>query len=1134
MSGDMRSCWISLCGLLAVASAIQPNYKYYSVFKCECNGRSQYCLPDSFGLHCLDCQGNTEGRHCERCKDGFFLKEAAQSCTACNCNLTGSINATCDSRGRCSCKEGVSGEKCDRCPNGPIGPNGCTQRRQLRQDSGGQSSSCFCYGHSSQCSERSSYSMYNITSTFDNGPEDWKVATVQGVTPYDTHLRWSPKHQDMEVISRNSLPIYLYAPDRFLGNQLLSYGQNLSFSLRLDRGVRHPSTNDVILEGAGLQVGASLGDLRFIIPCGKKINYSFRLDEQPSSKWRPQLSPAQFRMLLQNLTAIKIRSTFGETGRGYIDNVQLVSARPGSGVPAPWVHTCSCPPQYDGNFCEHCAPGFRRSNPADGAFSPCEPCSCRGGSCDPRTGDCYSADETPGERSCSEGYYRDPIRPDTCVSCPCPDGVSCSVPVGSFLPRCDQCPPGTSGPNCDVCQEGFYGDPAGIFGLVRPCRPCQCNGHINLGIAGSCDRISGTCLKCLNNTKGQSCESCVSGFYHSRPTDACKACNCDAQHSVSEQCDDFGQCLCRPGFEGQRCHRSSCPACFSPIKIKMANYEDKLKNLELVVLNMDAGLKPTNNAAMESALRDAEELVNDLKEDTEQMAELEKKLQGRLSSISGNQLAEEQKIQGIDDKANDIKDQHQMQNAKVKTVQMLLDEMKTKLENAKSDLTSIEFPLSDATLGPNFLSSLVQTATGLADSHEKTANAVDRAATEALSDSKQGLSLVRGLMNQENRVKDVIGDLKSKYDQTSAQVKGLENRAKTLSEEAKSETKMAEGMLKDITSLEKNIPPSLKGAMDSMAARMNGVKKAVDDNILDIQKLQDGVQQDTSDTQNLLATGKAAQKEVDELLARVNGAKADTEGALQRINFNTNELDGALNSLRGFDQQIDSGKALADAAIQRLPGIDATIKQAVDSNGKTLSLFNDVSNDFNAALNSIGEMDNLVKGIQGTFESLPSHDGLLSDAIRLNGEANNLRNRAVTTAGDISLELDEARKLQGDADDAAVGAAAAFLNAQRTRDAVGKTLRDINSMLANMGQPGTVDENRLKQLEDSFATAKRGVEGSLRPRFTDMLEKEAAQRRRLAAINTDIDTILADIINLEEIERAIPKGCYNSPPIEEA
>lgn len=83
-------------------------------------------------------------------------------------------------------------------------------------------------------------------------------------------------------------------------------------------------------------------------------------------------------------------------------------------------------------------------------------------------------------------------------------------------------------------------------------------------------------------------------------------------------------------------------------------------------------------------------------------------------------------------------------------------------------------------------------------------------------------------------------------------------------------------------------------------------------------------------------------------------------------------------------------------------------------------------------------------------------------------------------------------------------------------------------------QPGVVDEKRLKQLEDSLAGAQRDVEGRLRPRLRDMEEQEAAQRRRLNAINLDIDTILGDIANLEDILNAVPSGCYNTAPIEEA
>lgn len=143
------------------------------------------------------------------------------------------------------------------------------------------------------------------------------------------------------------------------------------------------------------------------------------------------------------------------TGRGYLDDVQLVSARRERGVPAHWVQTCRCPLGYEGDLCERCSAGFRRSRPADGPFSLCEACNCRGGSCDPITGDCYSADETSPEPSCSEGFYRDPLQPQACVRCPCPDGRSCSVPAGSFQPRCDHCPTGTTGVSMVSTYEGI-------------------------------------------------------------------------------------------------------------------------------------------------------------------------------------------------------------------------------------------------------------------------------------------------------------------------------------------------------------------------------------------------------------------------------------------------------------------------------------------------------------------------------------------------------------------------------------------------------------------------------------------------------------------------------------------------------
>lgn len=1125
----MRNIWISVCVLTTALCAVHATYTNHHWLGCWCNGRSRYCLRDPSGLHCIDCQGNTEGRHCERCKDGFYQQGAGQCCTRCRCNAIGSINGTCDSRGRCNCKEGVSGDKCDQCPNGPIGAAGCPQRRQSREDAGSLSLPCFCYGHSSRCSAQPGFSAHNIASTFANDLEGWTLATAPEVSPEEVHFRWSPKHQDLEVISKNSRPVYLHAPASYLGNQLLSYGQNLSFSLRLDRGVRHPSADDVILEGGGQRVSASLGGLHSLIPSGKKINFSFRLDEQPDSPWWPRLTPFQFQTLLQNLSTVMIRATFGENGRGYLDNVQLTSARRGEGAPAHWVHTCSCPPGYEGQFCERCSAGFTRSSPADGAFSRCRPCDCSGGSCDTVTGDCYSADQTGGEPSCPRGFYRDPWLSRTCSRCPCPEGVPCSVEAGSATPRCERCPSGTTGPRCDVCEEGFYGDPA-----AGGCRPCNCNGHIDVSVVGSCDRRSGECLRCLNNTRGQSCEVCLPGFYRRHVTDACTPCNCDRLGAESSLCDESGHCRCRPGFEGLRCQGSNCPSCFSPIKKKMAAYAAELQQLHTVFSHVDAGLTSSGGAEAESFLRNTEDLVDELRDNVELLAGLEKRLQDRLWSLTTGQLAGKQDMQEIAETTDNLSRRKQTYRSKAEDIQDMTEVMKLQLDQARADLKAAEIPAGDVPRDPDLVSSLVSTARTLAEKHQKEANAVEKNAANALEDSEMGLALIQNLMNRENKVKDLTGVLKNTYEQASAQVRGLKKEAGKLSSAAKEESRTAGEALKDIANMERSVPPSLKEGAEKMMSSLGNLTRATDKNVAALDALQDGVQRDTAVVQDLLVKGRAAQKDVEELRDRVNVAEVDTQDALRRFGENLGDLDEALKTLNGFDQQIDRGQALADAAIDRLPGVNATIQKAVRDNSKASSIFQEVSAAYEGALGTVSQLGSLVDSLEGTSGSLLAHPALLKDTATLRKESEDLRTQSATASGRLDQDLKTVTRLEADAKQAADGASAAFDNARNARAAVGQTLRDVSTLLANINQGGTVDEGRLQQLEDSVADAQRDVDQDLRPRLRDMEEREAAQRRHLGIINHDIDGILRDIANLDDILAAIPKGCYNSPPIEEA
>nr|XP_034983980.1 netrin-4 isoform X3 [Zootoca vivipara] len=115
---------------------------------CKCNGHSDSCHFDmdtwlasrnQSGGVCDNCQHNTEGQHCQRCKPGYYRDlrrpfSAPDACKLCSCHPVGSAvlpfsNSTfCDPiNGDCPCKPGVAGPQCDRCMVGywGFGDYGC-------------------------------------------------------------------------------------------------------------------------------------------------------------------------------------------------------------------------------------------------------------------------------------------------------------------------------------------------------------------------------------------------------------------------------------------------------------------------------------------------------------------------------------------------------------------------------------------------------------------------------------------------------------------------------------------------------------------------------------------------------------------------------------------------------------------------------------------------------------------------------------------------------------------------------------------------------------------------------------------------------------------------------------------------
>uniref|UniRef100_A0A663MDS5 Laminin subunit alpha 3 n=1 Tax=Athene cunicularia TaxID=194338 RepID=A0A663MDS5_ATHCN len=89
---------------------------------CNCNGNSNRCQ-DGTGK-CFNCQYNTAGEKCERCKDGYFGDATQGSCRVCPCPYTNRFATGCVANGdeiQCLCKEGYTGVRCERCAPGYFG-----------------------------------------------------------------------------------------------------------------------------------------------------------------------------------------------------------------------------------------------------------------------------------------------------------------------------------------------------------------------------------------------------------------------------------------------------------------------------------------------------------------------------------------------------------------------------------------------------------------------------------------------------------------------------------------------------------------------------------------------------------------------------------------------------------------------------------------------------------------------------------------------------------------------------------------------------------------------------------------------------------------------------------------------------
>ncbi|XP_041659948.1 laminin subunit alpha-3-like isoform X2 [Cheilinus undulatus] len=476
---------------------------------CECGRR----LCDEVTGRCI-CPPQTVKPACDVCETQTFSYHPLLGCEGCECSPNGiktDAGSDCDRiTGQCSCKPRIGGRKCDRCAPGYYRfpdclPCNCKTGGVTADVCHPDTGRCLCKFVKMQGWRLEKPDQEEVPTVL-NSASNTVVADIQELPPTIQTLHW-------------------VAPASYLGDRVSSYGgfltyQSKTFGIPSEGMALMDRRPDVVLNGRNM----TLIHMAQQVPLPDRL-YQGRV-QLLEGNWRHAVtnrpvSREELMMVLAGLVGLRIRALyFTQSQRLGLGEVGLEGATDaGTGGPGNTVEDCSCPPEYTGDSCEKCSPGYYRDNSGP-YLGRCVPCDCNGlaDECEDKTGRCLNCQyNTAGDRCerCKEGYYGNAAQ-RTCRICPCPF----SVPTNSFAEGCRElfgdvkciCRVGYTGNRCERCAPGYYGDPLTPGGR---CQPCRCNGNGN-----NCDPRTGVCKNTLEpgdtNTdeRCQECDNCAQTLLH--------------------------------------------------------------------------------------------------------------------------------------------------------------------------------------------------------------------------------------------------------------------------------------------------------------------------------------------------------------------------------------------------------------------------------------------------------------------------------------------------------------------------------------------------------------------------------------------------------------------------------------------
>ncbi|KAJ3653214.1 hypothetical protein Zmor_012478 [Zophobas morio] len=501
--------------------------------KCDCNGHSESCNPDTG--ECF-CQHNTMGENCERCKPGYYgnpLKGRPDDCKKCECPLEkeeNNFSPSCQldflSEGTeqeggyvCTqCPKGYTGDHCEICDDGYFGNP---------TKVGSVCSPCNCNG--GPCDKMTGQCLKCKGNT-----EGWRCEKCK-VGYYGNALMSNCMSCQCDLVGATSVACDMesgqcdckkYFTGRTCNQCESGYGNVTALCVPCACNATG-SKSKLCDQHTGL-CHCKTGVDGFHCDTCQNLHYGF--------------SAAGCKECNCDKQGSKIQACDQNTGK------------------------CICKPHYEGAKCDRCEVGYYKLK------SVCAPCNCNSNgstsrNCDAETGACHCKLGVTGQKcdSCQEKHYGNVTA--GCKACdPCEkEGHICHPENGKCV-----CPNLSVGRKCELCVANAWGHEPGIG-----CKPCGCSSPGRS--TSQCHNVTGRCT-CKLGFEGEKCDKCSFGYYD-YPN--CRTCKCSVPGTLPEDCShgvckcSLKGCRCKLNVEGWNCdkckkgtfgidadHPQGCISCF--------------------------------------------------------------------------------------------------------------------------------------------------------------------------------------------------------------------------------------------------------------------------------------------------------------------------------------------------------------------------------------------------------------------------------------------------------------------------------------------------------------------------------------------------------------------------------------------